>query len=214
MIQTILIVLVAVVVLIVIIAVLALRYLRADDSDNFDDIPDEPRAARRPAEQDRDRLRAAPGRRSRQPEQVTEVWAADRPARTPDNRVPSGFRDRDTEARATGPQRAATQANARRETAGARPVRAIARPDGPESATSSWDSLSDVDYWAELAADKPEITPADGGPAAAARHGSEPASPTSGQQPDARSGGEIARTPGSFRFAGAISHPGPPSHPG
>ncbi|HEY7325892.1 MAG TPA: hypothetical protein VH520_13805 [Streptosporangiaceae bacterium] len=176
MIQTILIVLVAVVVLIVIIAVLALRYLRADDSDTFDQMPDEPRPARRPADQGRERLPAAPGRRSRQPEQVTEVWAADRPARTPDNRATSGFRDRDTEARATGPQRAATQGTARRETAGSRPVRASARPDGPESATSSWDSLSDVDYWAELAADKPEITPAAGGPAAASRHGSDPAS--------------------------------------
>lgn len=181
MIQTILIVLVAVVVLIVIIAVLALRYLRADDSDTFDDIPDEPRPARRPAEQDRERLPAAPGRRSRQPDQVTEVWAADRPARTPDTRAPSGFRDRDTGARdtgarATGPQRAASQATARREAAGPRPTRASTRPDGPDTATSSWDSLSDVDYWAELAADKPEITPAAGGPAAAARRGIEPVS--------------------------------------
>ena len=176
MIQTILIVLVAVVVLIVIIAVLALRYLRADDSDTFDEMPDEPRPARRPADQDRERPRTAPGRRSRQPEQVTEVWAAERPARAPDNRVPSGFRDRDSEPRTTGPQRAAAQATARREAAGSRPVRANSRPDGPESATSSWDSLSDVDYWAELAADKPEITPAAAGKAAASRPGNEPPS--------------------------------------
>ena len=88
MIQTILIVLVAVVVLIVIIAVLALRYLRADDSDSFDDIPDEPRPARRPAEQDREMLPVKSERRPRQPEQVTEVWAVDSPARRPDARAP------------------------------------------------------------------------------------------------------------------------------
>jgi hypothetical protein len=176
MIQTILIVLVAVVVLIVIIAVLALRYLRADDSDTFDDIPDEPRPARRPAQQDRERRPAVPGRRPRQPEQVTEVWAADRPTRTPDARVPSGFRDRDTGGRPTGPQRAVSQPTARREAAVSRPVRASARPDGPDSVTSSWDSLSDVDYWAELAADKPEITPATGGTAGASRPGGEPVS--------------------------------------
>jgi hypothetical protein len=169
MIQTILIVLVAVVVLIVIIAVLALRYLRADDSDTFDDIPDEPRPARRAAEQDRERPPAAPERR--QPEQVTEVWAADRPARTP-----SGFRDRHAGSSPTGPQRAASQAARRQEPAGSRSARASARPDGPDSATSSWDSLSDVDYWVELAADKPEMTRANGGQAAHVRHGSEPVS--------------------------------------
>jgi hypothetical protein len=177
MIQTILIVLVAVVVLIVIIAVLALRYLRADDSDSFDDIPDEPRPARRPAEQDREMPPAKSARRPRQPEQLTEVWAAaDGPARRPDARAPSGFRDRDTGARPAGPQRAASQAGPRREQLGSRPARAGARPDGPDSATSSWDSLSDVDYWAELAADKPEITPAAGGGSAARRQGSDPVS--------------------------------------
>lgn len=176
MIQTILIVLVAVVVLIVIIAVLALRYLRADDSDTFDDIPDEPRPARRPADQDRERPPAQPERRPRQPEQVTEAWAADRPARAPDTRASSGFRDRDTGPRPAGRQRVASQPAARRETAGSRPVRASSRPDGPESVTSSWDSLSDVDYWAELAADKPEITPAIGGMAAKGRRGDEPVS--------------------------------------
>ena len=167
MIQTILIVLVAVVVLIVIIAVLALRYLRADDSDTFDDMPDEPRPARRPAEQDRERPPAPPERRPRQSEQVTEVWAADRLARTPDTRAASGVRDRDTGPRPAGPQRAASQQAARREPAGSRSARARSRPDGPDSVTSSWDSLSDVDYWAELAADKPEITPAAAGRPAA-----------------------------------------------
>jgi hypothetical protein len=185
MIQTILIVLVAVVVLIVIIAVLALRYLRADDSDTFDDIPDEPRPARRPAEQDLEGPPAAPGRRPRQPEQVTEAWADDRAARTPDARAPSGSRDRHTGPRPAGPQRAASQVTSRREPAGSRAARASARPDGPESATSSWDSLSDVDYWAELAADKPEITRANAGPATMGRPGSEPT-------PDARAAGRSA----------------------
>jgi len=184
MIQTILIVLVAVVVLIVIIAVLALRYLRADDSGTFDDIPDEPRPVRRPVPQDRGRP-GPPARRLRQSEQVTEVWAADRTARTPDTRAPSGTRDRAPGPRQTGPQRAASQPPARREVAGSRPVRAAARPDGPDAATASWDSLSDVDYWAELAANRPDITPAASGPLPAVRHGSEPVSdirPAAGRQ--------------------------------
>ena len=173
MIQTILIVLVAVVVLIVIIAVLALRYLRADDSDTFDDIPDEPRQSRRLPELDRERRLTPPGRRPRQPEQVTEAWAAARPARTPDARVPAGYPDRDPAARQTGPQRAAAP---RRSPSAPRPARATARPDGPDTATGSWDSLSDVDYWAELAADKPEVTPPDSRTASGARRGPEAAS--------------------------------------
>jgi len=210
MIQTILIVLVAVVVLIVIIAVLALRYLRADDSDSFDDIPDEPRPARRPAEQDREMPPAKSERRPRQPEQITEVWAADGPARRPDARVPSGFRDRDTGARPAGPQRAASQTGPRREQLGSRPARASARPDGPDSATSSWDSLSDVDYWAELAADKPEITPAVGGGSAARRQGSDPVSdirPVAGR-PAAR--GDSDQLPVRKRHQ---SRPSQPSRP-
>src|SRR5215468_6080865 len=157
MIQTILIVLVAVVVLIVIIAVLALRYLRADESDTFDDIPDEPRPARRPAPQGRARPPAQPERRPRQPDQATEVWAAGRPARPPNDRAPSGFRDRGAGAPRTGPQRPAGQVTRRRDASGPRPARPGARPGGPDAATSSWDSLSDVDYWTELNSDKPDM---------------------------------------------------------
>jgi hypothetical protein len=194
MIQTILIVLVAVVVLIVIIAVLALRYLRADDSDSFDDVPDEPRPARRPAEPDRERVAAPSGRRPRQPEQVTEAWAADRPTRSPDTSGPAGVRDRDTAARRTGPQRAAGAPAVRRDAPSSRPARVGARPDGPDASTSSWDALSDVDYWAELAADKPEITPAAGTPVSTRRHGSEPVSdlrPAAGRSAGRQDSGDL-----------------------
>jgi hypothetical protein len=174
MINTILEVLVAVVVLIVIIAVLALRYLRADDSGTFDDIPDEPPRARRSAEPEHDQVPVSAERRPRQPEPATAARAADRPAVS--ERRSSGYRDRDsrdTDTRGTGPQ----VGRSRRDGAGARPVRA-ARPADADSVTSSWDSLSDVDYWTELAADKPSASTAAGKSAAGRARGE--------QHPDSR----------------------------
>ncbi|MGB6456835.1 MAG: hypothetical protein WBH47_20395, partial [Streptosporangiaceae bacterium] len=202
MITTILIVLVAVVVLIVIIAVLALRYLRADDSDTFDDIPDEPRP-RRGADHDSDQLPVGPERRRRQREPVTEAWTADRPGRPADARGQQpGFRDRDTGPRPALPDRAGSQVGAQRRSAAvARPARA-ARGADPDAATSSWEALSDVDYWAELAADKPPATPAASGPAPVARRAPDGSSPApiarrapEGSSPDLRqsAGGPAAR---------------------
>ena len=195
MITTILIVLVAVVVLIVIIAFLALRYLRADDSDTFDDIPDEPRRPRRAADPEPGPLPVGPDRRPRQRGAVTEARVADRPVRAVDSRGQSGYRDRETGPRPAVPERAGSQPSPRRAPAGAvaaasRPARS-ARLDDPDAMTNSWDSLSDVDYWAELAADKPQITPTTAGPALAARRGApepssdpRPAGPLAGARGD------------------------------
>jgi hypothetical protein len=172
MITTILIVLVAVVVLIVIIAVLALRYLRADDSDTFDDIPDEPRP-RRGSDHDSGELPVAPPRRRQQREPATQAWAADRPARSADARSQQpGYRDRDTGPRPAVAERPGSNGGQRRPVAAARQTRA-ARADDADAAANSWESLSDVDYWAELAADKP---PAAAGSGSARRPGEMPSS--------------------------------------
>jgi hypothetical protein len=172
MITTILIVLVAVVVLIVIIAVLALRYLRADDSDTFDDIPDEPRPRRAP-DRDHDQRPARPEGRPRQREAAAEARAAARPVRSADaRRQQPGYRDRDTGARPAVPERAGSGGGGQRRTAAAAQSARAPRADDPDSA-NSWDSLSDVDYWAELSADKPRAAAATSGPAAAARRAAE-----------------------------------------
>jgi hypothetical protein len=153
MITTILIVLVAVVVLIVIIAVLALRYLRADDSDTFDDIPDEPRPRRAP-DRDSGPQPVRPQGRPRQSEPVTAARAAGRTGRPADARgqLP-GYRDRDTGSRPVVPERAGSPAGGQRRPAPVPQSARAARADDAGS-TNSWESLSDVDYWAELSADK------------------------------------------------------------
>jgi hypothetical protein len=163
MITTILIVLVAVVVLIVIIAVLALRYLRADDSDTFDDIPDEPRPRRVP-DRDSGPRPVRPQGRARQPEPVTAVRAPGRPARPQADARGNqpGYRDRDTGPRPAVPERAGSPAGGGRRVVAVTPSARAARVDDPD-ATNSWESLSDVDYWTELSADK---SPATAAPAA------------------------------------------------
>jgi len=200
MITTILFVLVAVVVLIVIIAVLALHFLRADDSDTFDEMPAEPRSARRSAA-DPAREHTSAGtqrRRSRHPEPVAEPpardpWTADRRVRATDN-APAGYRDRDTGLRQPVTERRSPQSTGPRPAAvGARTAKSARVPD-PDAKTSSWDSLSDVDYWAELAADKPQVGPAASGsgslrPNGTDRRGPEakPAARTSNSRPVQRS---------------------------
>ena len=215
MITTILIVLVAVVVLIVIIAVLALHFLRADDSDSFDEIAAEPRRARRSsADSPRELVPAAAapaGRRPRRADSDRDQWAAaERPARSADERAiravddrpgralderPASYRDRDTGPRPAVADRRTGQ------TGGQRPVAASARAKpsqpkavSPDAATAAWDSLSDVDYWAELAADKPQVTapPAasSGRPNSTARRGHD-ASPAA--RPAARRARRAAR---------------------
>jgi hypothetical protein len=188
MITTILIVLVAVVVLIVIIAVLALHFLRADDSDSFDEMAEESRGSRRsPAEQ----APAADRRRSRRDEPDHESWpaerslravddraaraSADRPARPADRALravddrPVGYRDLDTGPRQTVPERRGGQAGGQRPAAARSPKPAKAA--SADASTAAWDSMSDVDYWAELAADKPRVAPAPAALPAARQNG-------------------------------------------
>jgi len=188
MINTILEVLVAVVVLIVIIAVLALRYLRADDSDTFDDIPDEPRRNRRQPEADLDQAPpTAAERRPRQPELAAEAFRRDRTARQADARGQSGHRDREARPHAPSPERTTGPHadRSRRETVGARPGRS-GRSAGADSPASDWESLSDVDYWTELAADKPHEPPAAGHVPASRPRGGQPVTADARQPAAAR----------------------------
>jgi hypothetical protein len=168
MITTILIVLVAVVVLIVIIAVLALHFLRADDSDSFDETHAERRSARRsPADPPRERISDGPGRGSRHPESAR----AQRANAHPNDERPATYRDRDTGPRPSVPERRNGQST------GSRPAAASARPAksakaaGAEAKDNGWDSLSDVDYWAELSADKPQVGPGAPAPVPARSNG-------------------------------------------
>ena len=188
MINTILEVLVAVVVLIVIIAVLALRYLRADDSDTFDDIPDEPRRNRRQPEAGPDQAPpTAAERRPRQPELAAEAFRRDRTARQADARGQSGHRDREARPHAPSPERTTGPHadRSRRETVGARPGRS-GRSAGADSPASDWESLSDVDYWTELAADKPHEPPAAGHVPASRPRGGQPVTADARQPAAAR----------------------------
>jgi hypothetical protein len=162
MITTILEVLVAVVVLIVIIAVAALHFLRADDSDTFDDMPEEPRKTRRHPAEAHPLDDAGPAeRRVRRPDPARDQRAADdRRGRQP------GYPERRSNP-GPGSQRPVP--------VGARQAKA-ARPADAEPA-NGWDSLSDVDYWAEVASEKP-ISPAEAqgvpNPAKRSRRGIEP----------------------------------------
>jgi hypothetical protein len=171
----------AVVVVIITICLLALRFLRADDTDAFDELPDEPRRPARTHDtrvHDNGRLpepasAAAARRPSSRPAPPDEpAWAGsrgDRGGRAVDDRVAAN-RDR-------GPDRPATPDRRPRQGSRgpARPVPASARsamPAQPVAAAghgTDWDSLSDVDYWAELASDKPltATTAAAAGPPAA-----------------------------------------------
>jgi hypothetical protein len=202
MITTILIVLVAVVVLIVIIAVLALRYLRADDSDTFDDMPDEPRPRRVP-DRDPGQHPARRQDRPRQPEPVPAARAAGRPVRSADARGQQpGYRDRDTGPRPAMPERAGSGSGSQRRAAAVPPAARAARVDDPD-ATNSWESLSDVDYWAELSADKQATA------APAARRG--PADiPASDSRPSALPRQLPSRPVGSPTGRGAEPVPGVP----
>jgi hypothetical protein len=158
--------LIAVVVLIVIIGGAALHFLRADDSDTFDDMPGEPSKNRRPAADPRDHPaepEPAHRGRSRGREQARDQqWAAaDRAGRPPAERAAPGYREPESLPRPATAERRGSQAGQRptapanaRPGAGPRTAKP-ARPAAAAADSSSWDALSDVDYWAELAADKP-----------------------------------------------------------
>jgi hypothetical protein len=152
----------AVVVVIIIICLLALRFLRADDSDAFDELPDEPRRPARASGDPRlpvpSPVAAARRPSSRRTPAEDSGWTADRSGRATDDRV-AAYRDR-------GPDRqAGPHSQGRRASQGSGPARPLpagaraARPAEAAAPATDWDSLSDVDYWAEVASDKP-LTPA------------------------------------------------------
>ncbi|HXW43837.1 MAG TPA: hypothetical protein VEL03_03565 [Streptosporangiaceae bacterium] len=204
--KTVLICLAAVVVIIVIIALAALRFLRAEDSDPFEELPEEPRRPSRTRDEApiRDRVPAAAASRRGRPAAAEEPsWSAERgPDMRPDRGTgprqrPAAERspaaDRRTQ---TGPQRP-VPVGAR----SARPSRPAGQDGGPD-----WDTMSDVDYWAELAADKPFSTAVSAATGSASpANGGRPQGPVSdgrqsdgrqsdGRQPDARQ--PDARQPG------------------
>jgi hypothetical protein len=176
MIKTILICLVAVVVIIIVIGVLFRLFLRADDSDSFDALPGEPRRPSRHPDDTRlpddTRVReaavrepvgreplaaATTARRQRpRPDAADQSWAGDRAPRSPDDRRQPGYRDRGSQDQPQGPDRRNGH-----DSGPGRPVPAAARaakPSRPAEAaipSSKWDKMSDVDYWAELASEKP-----------------------------------------------------------
>ncbi len=174
MIKEILIALVAVVVVILIIAFAALRFLRADDSDAFDDLPDEPRKQSRSLADSQPM--PAPGQRQRpaRPEPARDQQPRSLPRnleRTSDERAPAGYRDRDK--RAGSSERRSQGTGQRVPVAASRGARPAREADPDSQVTASWDAMSDVDYWAELAADKPFTAPSPtpAGPGPASRRG-------------------------------------------
>ena len=183
-----LIALVAVVVVILIIAFAALRFLRADDSDTFDDLPDEPRNKGRapadsqpiPAPVERNRPMQPEPARDQQPRalpRTSERTAAD-------ERVSASHRNRDP--RPASSERRGHGADQRVPVTASRAARPARQAEPASQVTASWDAMSDVDYWAELAADKPLTTspttagPTAAGPAPAARRGPDA---TAGRRP-------------------------------
>lgn len=119
--------------------------------------------------------------------------------------------------RSTGPQRRPEQATP--PPVAARPARSRRSSDSSEWDSSDWDKLSDVDYWAELASDKPLTTTAQ--PAASARP-ARPAQRSAQRQPatdpgaetqalgrgGSRSGGSPRRDPGDDPTVRSRRQPG------
>lgn len=177
----------AVVVVIIIICLLALRFLRADDSDAFDELPDEPRRPARTPDTSRPHKPAAgadaPRRPSRPAPAGGSSWAGDRGGHPADDRV-AAYRERGHDRQAAPDRRAGRGSGPGHPVpVGTRSAKS-GRPAEANGHAKDWDSLSDVDYWAEVAADKP-LTPssaAAGNPAPTGRRGAEP-------RPDSRSAG-------------------------
>jgi hypothetical protein len=152
-----LIILAAVVVLIVIVVLTGLRYLRSDEDT------EEVAAADRPHDPADDRLASA----SRT--EPADAFAASRTAGPPTDAAPSrsGRPAEPAPVGRTGPRRD-TRTSRRRSGGEKAPARGRggrnkrSEEDWP---ASDWDSLSDVDYWAEVTADKPlSRSPAASGP--------------------------------------------------
>jgi hypothetical protein len=209
---TIVIGLAAVVVLILVVVLLALRYLKAEDRDDFEDMPDERGPAPGSAD-DRGRRVAArqPSRGIRPPQ---AAGAAD--PRRPAERSQRAGRDFDRPGRydardlmeerggmdERGGQRAAAMYDDRRDgersaqrrqeslpAVRPRPARGKRAEDDGDWPSTKWDQLSDVDYWAQVASDKPLTTTAQ--PAARAR----PARPAQARDAEARRGSRSGALP-------------------
>jgi hypothetical protein len=111
----------------------------------------------------------------------------DRDSRDRDSRDRDS-RDRDASSRPAKPERSGGRANSGQRPAPVPAMQGTTRPGKParpadaDSAASDWDKLSDVDYWAELASDKP-LTPA----VAASSDSSRPPRRRADQNGDARS---------------------------
>ncbi|HEY2549581.1 MAG TPA: hypothetical protein VGI64_03290, partial [Streptosporangiaceae bacterium] len=154
---TIVIGLAAAVVLILVVVLLAMRYLRADDSDDFDDIP---------AERKRARAAAAGGARPAVPARTGRAPARPAPAQARGRGTRPGWDERDTH---PGQRPSARRDGQRQQESlpDVQPRRSKRTGDEEDWPSTDWDSLSDVDYWAEVASDKPLTTTAQ--PAAQAR---------------------------------------------
>jgi hypothetical protein len=166
-------VLAVVVVVILVVVIVAVRNMRAEDPDEFADQFDDrgrtrgskggrdPRygSGRKPARAGQP-ARAAARSPRRQAADAYRPAGADRGSDDPHDQRPVDRRRGDT-----GPQRSDE---------GRAPARARRRSsDSSEWDSSEWDKLSDVDYWAELASDKPLTTTAKPAAQRAAERGSD-----------------------------------------
>src|SRR6202046_5657008 len=177
----------AAVILIVVVVLAAMHYLKVDDADDFDELPDE---QTRGGTADRDRYAGGrgsarctrlPGRpASDGPRRAAGGGQAAPPAyadqaggRGPRQRDPRDYAaDRDQAADRSGQRTTARYDDGRG--AESRPQQRqdslpVVRPrqargkradDAGDWASTEWDELSDVDYWAEVASDKPLTTTA------------------------------------------------------
>jgi hypothetical protein len=204
---TIVIGLAAVVVLILVVVLLALRYLKAEDRDDFEDIPDERGQARGSADDRGRRVAVRQPSRGIRPPQAAGAAEPRRPAERSQERSqragrdfdrPAGYDARDLmEERGgmdeRGGQRTAAKYDDRRDgdrpaqrrqeslpAVRPRPARGKRAEDDGDWPSTKWDQLSDVDYWAQVASDKPLTTTAQ--PAAQAR----PARPAQTRGAEAR----------------------------
>ncbi len=192
----------SVVILILVVVLLALRYLKADDDDDFEDMPDE---RREPRSNSGDRDRPAAGRQAPRAGRPAGTARNAEPRRTGDRHGQRPARDYDRAA-APGPRELAGAHGSQRPAdtyddrhgggipkghqdslpeVRPRPVRGKRSEQDGNWPSTKWDQLSDVDYWAQVASDKPLTTTAQ--PAAQSAQ-SAPARPGPPRDPGTRHG--------------------------
>ncbi len=201
-------VLAVVVVVILVVVIVAVRNMRAEDPEEFDDRRDG-RSRTRGHRDERDLRHSRRQPAERQPARAGNDRDFDEPRGRGydadlDFDQPAG-RGRDDRRRAPAPsapeqrRRGANGTHGPDETpapARARQPRGRRSDDSSEWDSSEWDKLSDVDYWAELASDKPLTTTAQ---PAAPHSTARPAAPRNGAQarpgPDLEPETMAARSP-------------------